>query len=281
MPGRCKKAIEVRRRENREHQSRRRRSLAAVATLIVQATPVGLTPANTSATIEAVVVEGIADLEARAAVHAALGDPHRLAIVEQLAVSDRAPSELGEWLGIESNLLAHHLRVLEGVGLVERVVSDGDRRRRYLRLRSQHVVPFVGPAPVEARTVVFVCTHNSARSQLAAALWNTAHPVGAASAGTHPAAQVHPYAVAAGAAAGVDLRRAVPRSLDDLEAEPDLVITVCDRAHEELSALRWRELHWSVPDPAADGRRTVFDATVRRLLDRIARLGPSVVPAGG
>ena len=77
-----------------------------------------------------------ARLEARAATYAALGDPHRLAIVEELVLSDRAPSELGERFGLESNLLAHHLRVLEAVGLIERVTSDGDRRRRYLRLRA-------------------------------------------------------------------------------------------------------------------------------------------------
>ena len=45
--------------------------------------------------------------------HAALGEPARLAIVDELAVSDRSPKELGERLDIPSNLLAHHLTVLE------------------------------------------------------------------------------------------------------------------------------------------------------------------------
>ena len=52
----------------------------------------------------------------RAAIHAALGDAHRLAIVEALRLSDRAPSELGVALGVPSNLLAHHVDVLEGAG---------------------------------------------------------------------------------------------------------------------------------------------------------------------
>src|ERR1700730_7317217 len=52
------------------------------------------------------------DLLWRAQLHAALGDPHRLAIVDELALSDRAPSELAAMLGIDSNLLAHHLGVL-------------------------------------------------------------------------------------------------------------------------------------------------------------------------
>ncbi|MGZ5354378.1 MAG: ArsR/SmtB family transcription factor, partial [Actinomycetota bacterium] len=54
----------------------------------------------------------------RAAVHAALADPSRLRIVDELAMSDRSPSELGAALGIGSNLLAHHVRVLEETGLV-------------------------------------------------------------------------------------------------------------------------------------------------------------------
>ncbi|HZB42718.1 MAG TPA: helix-turn-helix domain-containing protein [Ilumatobacter sp.] len=218
-------------------------------------------------------------LRARAAVHAALGDPYRLAIVEALARSDRSPSELADHLGIQSNLLAHHVKVLEDVRLVERVVSGGDRRRRYLRLRATEIQPFVVPEPYHACNVVFVCTHNSARSQLAAALWNQRHAVPAVSAGTQPAEGVHPRAVEAGARAGLDLRAARPRSIDDLDVDPDLVITVCDRAHEELAASSGNILHWSVPDPARDGRRTVFDATVRRLTERIAVLAPTVFPA--
>lgn len=220
-------------------------------------------------------IEANAALRARAAVHAALGDPHRLGIVEHLVLADRSPGELAELLGIGSNLLAHHVKVLEGAGLVERIPSDGDRRRRYLRLRCTDAVR-VGTGAIRARNVVFVCTQNSARSQLAAALWNDGHPVPATSAGTQPAAEVHPLAVAAGADAGVDLRRAVPRSLAEVDVAPALVITVCDRAHEELGSTSTPELHWSVPDPARSGRRTAFDATVRRLRDRIDTVGPAV-----
>ena len=227
------------------------------------------------------MVERNSRRRARAAVHAALGDPHRLAIVEELALSDRSPSELADRLGIESNLLAHHMKVLEDVRLVERVVSRGDRRRRYLRLRAADITLYAAAEPIRARNVVFVCTHNSARSQLAAALSNAIHPVPATRTGTQPAERVHPQALEAGARAGVDLRAAVPRALNDLDVDPDLVITVCDRAHEELVALGGKELHWSVPDPARDGRRTVFDATVHRLRDRIRAVAPAVIPARG
>ena len=76
----------------------------------------------------------IDDLHERATRHAALGDPMRLAIVDQLAVSDRAPVELRRLIGIESNLLAHHLGVLEEVGMINRSRSSGDGRRRYVHL---------------------------------------------------------------------------------------------------------------------------------------------------
>ena len=65
-------------------------------------------------------------VEDRAAIHAALSEPARLAMVDALAASDLAPIELRRITGIESNLLAHHLDVLEEVGLIERSRSSGD-----------------------------------------------------------------------------------------------------------------------------------------------------------
>ena len=62
----------------------------------------------------------------RAARHGALSDPVRLAIVDALVLSDRAPVELRRLVGIESNLLAHHLDVLESVAMIERSKSSGD-----------------------------------------------------------------------------------------------------------------------------------------------------------
>ena len=74
-------------------------------------------------------------LDVRAARHAALGDPIRLAIVDELTASDRSPVELRRLTGSESNLLAHHLDVLEDVGLIARKRSSGDQRRRYVQLQ--------------------------------------------------------------------------------------------------------------------------------------------------
>ena len=151
-------------------------------------------------------------IEGRAAVHAALGDPARLSMVDELAVSDRSPIELRRRLGIESNLLAHHLDVLEGVGLIERSRSSGDGRRRYVHLLRDAFDGLVPGRPVEVGPALFVCSANSARSQLAAAVWRDVTGVPADSAGTHPAAQVHPGAIAAAERAGLDLVDAVPRN---------------------------------------------------------------------
>lgn len=213
----------------------------------------------------------------RAGRHAALGDPARLAIVDELSVADRAPVELRRRLGMASNLLAHHLDVLERVGLVERSRSSGDGRRRYVHLR-QAALQDLWPAPrIPVGAALFVCTANSARSQLAAALWRQATGEPAVSAGTHPAERVHPGAVAAADRAGLDLGIALPRGLDELDAWPPLVVTVCDRAHEELDADDdW--LHWSVPDPVPDGSVGAFDAAVAELAGRI-RAVTAGVPA--
>ena len=214
-------------------------------------------------------VDSSLSLEMRAARHAALGDPARLALVDELTVSDRAPVELRRRLGMESNLLAHHLDALERVGLIERSRSSGDGRRRYV-----HLVPdaLEGLAPgrrLRVGAAMFVCSANSARSQLAAALWREATGEPATSAGTHPAEQVHPGAVAAARRAGLDLEGANPHDLADVETLPALVITVCDRAHEELDPDdTW--LHWSIPDPVPVGNKAAFDAALVELRGRIS-----------
>ena len=225
----------------------------------------------------------------RAAVHAALGDLGRLAIVDALVLGEASPTELQKLLDMPSNLLAHHVRVLERVGLVSRHRSEADRRRTYLAL-APRAFDALRPVRVhDAVRVVFVCTHNSARSRLAAALWNDTSPVPATSAGTHPAPAVHPGAVAAAHRHCVRLIPAAPRHVDDvLNSEAgvdDLVITVCDAAHEELAGVRRLpepvadRLHWSIPDPARISEDSAFDRVVTDLTDRIARVVPAVRPA--
>jgi protein-tyrosine-phosphatase len=164
------------------------------------------------------------------------------------------------------------------VGLIERVVSAGDRRRRYVRLRHRGADVGVGGVRPRGGRALFVCTRNSARSPLAAALWSERTGERAASAGTRPATRVHPGAAAAAKRAGLDLAGAQPRALDAGDLGADIVVTVCDRVHEELDPPDdW--LHWSIPDPVEAGTRRAFDAALAELDERIAALaGPIAHP---
>jgi ArsR family transcriptional regulator, arsenate/arsenite/antimonite-responsive transcriptional repressor / arsenate reductase (thioredoxin) len=216
--------------------------------------------------------EVIADLGLRAAMHAALADPARLAIIDTLTDGDASPSELAAMLAMPSNLLAHHLRVLQQAGLVARHRSEGDRRRSYLRLIPGSLDQLAGPPARSARRLLFVCTANSARSHLAAALWRQASSVPAVSAGTRPAAAVDPGAIAAAGRRGLPLPRLRPRHLRDVRHDGDLIVTVCDRAHEELAALA--AVHWSVPDPVRAGAPEGFDAALDELDRRVRLLAP-------
>ena len=146
-------------------------------------------------------IEWQSEIERRAALHAVLSDAGRLAVVELLSLGDHSPSELSAELGMASNLVAHHVGVLVEHGLVSRRRSEGDKRRTYLHLTPDAAVVPAGWTMPRPRRVLFVCTANSARSHLAAALWHRASPISVASAGTHPAAAVASGAIATAAAA--------------------------------------------------------------------------------
>ncbi|WP_326549665.1 arsenate reductase/protein-tyrosine-phosphatase family protein [Micromonospora sp. NBC_01813] len=214
----------------------------------------------------------------RARVHAALGDPARLAIVDLLCLGDAAPGELGRQLGLPSNLIAHHVKVLQSAGLLRRTRSEGDRRRSYLQLAPEALGELAPPALPAVRRVVFVCTHNSARSQLAAALWRKAGPTPATSAGTRPAARVHPRAVAIADRRGLELDPRHTAHVADVITDGDLVIAVCDNAHEELTGQSAPDLHWSVPDPVRLDTDAAFDAAYADLAGRVDRLAPAITP---
>ena len=172
-------------------------------------------------------------LQRRAALHAALGDSGRLQIVDALLLGDVSPQHLATLTGMGSNLVAHHLGVLEAQGLITRSRSQGDRRRTYIHLVGDGLDELRFPSRQADRRVLFVCTANSARSQLAAALWRKASDVPADSAGTHPAERIEPRAIAVARRHHLALPRRRPRRLD-LNEGADLVVTVCDQAHEEL-----------------------------------------------
>jgi protein-tyrosine-phosphatase/DNA-binding HxlR family transcriptional regulator len=214
----------------------------------------------------------------RARIHAALGDPARLSIVDTLVAGDAAPGELSAALGMPTNLIAHHLAVLEDAGLVARTRSEGDRRRTYVRLRPEALAAISTPALASAKRVVFVCTQNSARSQLAAAIWARRSHIPALSAGTQPADRVHPRTLKIARRHDLDPTGWGTAHLDDVAQPDDLLIAVCDNAYEHLPPGQRPRLHWSIPDPAPADTDAAFEAAYTELADRIDRLAPALSP---
>ena len=214
----------------------------------------------------------------RAAMHAALGEPVRLAIAEALAVGDLSGKELAATFDLPTNLLAHHLSVMESAGLITRQRSEGDGRRSYIHLRSEEptVAHLIAPAQFQhqvPRRVLFVCTHNSARSQLAAAEWKRTSTVPVASAGTHPAKAIHRRAVETAKRHKLSLEGAGTRQVAQVRAEDDFVVAVCDQAHEELAATgQPGAIHWSIPDPGRQDSTKAFETAYDDIRARVVRL---------
>jgi len=121
--------------------------------------------------------------------------------------------------------------------------------------------------------LLFLCTGNSARSQMAEAIlnWKGAGRFHAESAGSRPAARVNPLAIETMRLHGLDWSGHSPRSVDGLEREPwDFVITVCDRAKESCPIFPGQPVlaHWGMPDPA----EVEGDETMKRAAFRVAFL---------
>lgn len=218
------------------------------------------------------------DLQRRVDAFAALGDPGRLQIVDLLAIGDMSSSEIAAALGMKSNLVAFHANVLEDRGIARRVPSESDRRRSYLTLIPEAFSSLALAPRAVAGRVVFVCTANSARSQLAQGIWAEYSSIPSASAGIDPAARVNPGAVAAAARHGIALDAdAVPRSLDEVARPDDFLISVCDHAHEQMRGAD--DVHWSIRDPTRMGTVEAFDRTVSELRAHITRVAPQLAAA--
>jgi len=215
------------------------------------------------------------DLPQRARVHSALGDEARLELVDLLLEGDKSVRELAGALEMPGNLLAHHLNVLDDAGVIERRQSEGDHRRRYVTLRRQVLAGLdLTPEPIPASSVVFVCNHNSARSQYAAAYWTSRTGRVAASAGANPAATVHPLALRVAKERGLDLSGARPRGYDSLTRVPELLVSVCDLAREGNLPEAQHHIHWSVPDPVARRQVGAFRASFDDIEHRVDSLIP-------
>jgi arsenate reductase (thioredoxin) len=137
------------------------------------------------------------------------------------------------------------------------------------------------PAAQERSRVLFLCTHNSARSQMAEGILRSLafDLVEAASAGTRPS-RVHPLAIQVMAERGIDISRQRSKHLDELVHERfTYVVTVCDDANETCPIFPHgaKKLHWSIPDPSAvageeEDRRRAFAAAADDLAGRIRGL---------
>jgi ArsR family transcriptional regulator, arsenate/arsenite/antimonite-responsive transcriptional repressor / arsenate reductase (thioredoxin) len=203
------------------------------------------------------------------------GDPVRWALVRELARSDRRVRELIAAVGVPQNLVSYHLAKLRGAGVVVPRRSSADGRDTYYRLdleRCRNLLteaglalhpglsaaadPVHGAAGASRKRVLFLCTGNSARSQMAQALLERLSDgaVGAESAGSHPK-PLHPGAVRVMNARGIDISGSSSRHLDMFRDDRfDCVISLCDRVREVCPPFHGasRLIHWSIADPAAE-----------------------------
>ncbi|MGA0209154.1 MAG: helix-turn-helix domain-containing protein [Candidatus Nanopelagicales bacterium] len=213
----------------------------------------------------------------RARLHGVLADPHRLALLHHVALGDRSPKELSALLDIPMPLLSHHLKTLEDAELIARSVSEHDRRQRFVRL--QHAAfQFLDAGWLRAQVgagrsrVVFACTHNSARSVLASAVWSRRTRLPTAAGGTEPGTRIHPTTLRTARRHQLELLQTAPVALDQVLQQSDLLVTVCDAANASAPAHPHR-LHWSIPDPARSGDMADFESAFSDITERIDRLG--------
>ena len=206
------------------------------------------------------------------------GHPLRWRLLQELARTDTRVRELVALSGQPQNLVSYHLGLLRASRLVAARRSSFDGRDTYYHLdlarcaeslaaagaalhpglRFDPGAPGAGARGRPAGcTVLFLCTGNSARSPMAAALARagSAGRVRVASAGSHPKT-VHPNAVRVMAERGIDLTGHRATHLSVFAAEHfDYVITLCDRVREVCPEFPGHPgyVHWSIPDPAASG----------------------------
>ena len=235
------------------------------------------------------------------------GHPLRWRLLSELARSDLRVGELCDLADRRQSLVSYHLRQLREGGLVSTRRSAADGRDSYYALdlvRCRELLASSGVAlhpgfaatrrprpggerrPALAR-VLFLCTGNSARSQIAEALVERMSDgaVVGASAGSHPK-PLHPNAVRVMRARDIDISGRRSRHLGELAGQRfDQVITLCDRVREVCPEFPGGPelIHWSIPDPArepAPDEETLpaFERTAAELSTRIAFLIEAIDP---
>ena len=199
-------------------------------------------------------------------------NPLRWRLLRELARSDRQVRELTALLGQPHNLVSYHLGRLRAGGLVTSRRSSADGRDAYYSIDLGHCgelltaagaalhpgLRLVPPAAVRTRArarVLFLCTGNSSRSQLAQAILErlAGDTVLASSAGSRPK-PVHPGAIAVMREQGIDISDRQPKHLSVFAGQRfDYVISLCDRVREVCPEFPGpaQVIHWSIADPAA------------------------------
>ena len=240
--------------------------------------------------------------------------PLRWRLLTELARSDRRVRELSAAVGERQPLVSYHLRRLRSAGLLAARRSSFDGRDAYYRVDLERYGALVAeaatalhpalrleparpntPPDTPAARVLFLCTGNSSRSQMAEALVRrlSGGAVDARSAGSRPK-PVHPNAVRVLQARGIDISQQRSKHLDEFAHERfTQVISLCDRVREVCPEFPGdpEVVHWSIPDPAADPGSDaetypVFERTCAELEARIRfllhvlpdRPGPKGVP---
>jgi len=231
-----------------------------------------------------------------------LSDGIRWQILSALAGSDRRVQDLARIVSRPMNQVSYHLKKLRDVKLVRERRSDADARDVYYSLDLDRLLllyqstgeslhpALVAPGPLAAETalssrerpaVLFLCTENSARSQMAEGILRhmSRGQVEVASAGTKPT-EVHQLAVQVLAEIGIDISGHRSKSLEEFLGQSfDYIITVCDRVKESCPSFPGNpeRIHWSFGDPAAvegseQARHGAFKATANDLMTMIRYL---------
>lgn len=201
----------------------------------------------------------------------------RWQLLRALTFSDYRVQELVELVGRPLNLVSYHLKQLRQHHIVVEHRSAADAREVYYHLNLQrlhqlyiasgnalhpgitagftdHETDAQHTAQPTAR-ILFLCTHNSARSQMAEGITRTRGKgrIEAFSAGTIPSA-VHPDAIGAMADIGIDIGQQTSKHIDQFVGQTfDYIVTVCDRVRESCPIFPDdpKRIHWSFPDPSA------------------------------
>ncbi len=216
----------------------------------------------------------------------------RWQILLALAESDFRVQEISQRLALPQNLVSYHLQKLRQAMLVEENHSQADARSIYYHLNYaqiqnelQQVGKMLMPMAValskvyrpqhDPIRVLFVCTHNSARSQMAEGMlraWG-GKKIQAFSAGNEPKI-LHPLAIQVMNEKNIDIHQQHAKGFETFAQQTfDYVITVCDRARENCPAFPGQpvQIHWSIPDPSlANGPEGERLNTFRSVADELA-----------